>query len=92
MPGLLDAFRTMDLYNERTMNNVNGGAPIYTEDFYNAFRNGTRRQTNWNDLVFANSSPEQNHNITVSGGSDKVQYFLSFGYLYQEGFFKSGDL
>lgn len=92
MPGLLDAFRTMDLYNERAMNNVNGGAPIYTEDFYNAFRNGTRRQTNWNDLVFANSSPEQNHNITVSGGSDKVQYFLSFGYLYQEGFFKSGDL
>lgn len=92
MPGLLDAFKTMDLYNEKAMNNVNGGAPVFTEDYYEAFRNGTRRQTDWNSLIFAKSSPQTNHNVSVSGGSDKVKYFLSFGYLYQEGFFKSGDL
>jgi hypothetical protein len=92
MPMLLDAYKTMDLYNEQAMNKVNGGAPVYTDEFYESFRNGSRRETNWNDLIFAKSSPEHNHNITVSGGSDKVQYFISFGYLYQEGFFKSGDL
>lgn len=92
MPMLLDAYKTMDLYNEQAMNNVNGGAPVYTDDFYESFRNGTRRETNWNDLIFAKSSPEHNHNITVSGGTDKIQYLISFGYLYQEGFFKSGDL
>jgi TonB-linked SusC/RagA family outer membrane protein len=92
MPKLLDAFKTMDLYNAQAMNNVNGGSPVFTQDFYDAFSNGTRKQTDWNKLIFANSSPEYNHNITVSGGTDKIQYFISFGSFYQEGFFKSGDL
>lgn len=92
MPGLLDAYKTMDLYNEQAMNNVNGGSPVFTEDYYEQFRNGTRRQTDWNKLIFAKTSPQTSHNVTVSGGSDKVKYFLSFGYSYQQGFFKSGDL
>ena len=92
MPKLLNAYQSMDLYNERAMNNVNGGAPVFTEDYYEAFRNGTRRQTNWNKLIFADTAPESNQNVTVSGGNEKTQYFLSFGYLYQKGLFKSGDL
>ncbi len=92
MPALLDAYKTMDLYNEQAKNNVNGGSAVYSEEEYEKFRNGTRRETNWNDLIFAKTSPETNHNITISGGNETVQYFLSGGYLYQEGFFKSGDL
>lgn len=92
MPKLLNAYQSMDLYNERAINNVDGGAPVFTEDYYEAFRNGTRRQTDWNKLVFADQSPQTNQNVTISGGSDKTQYFVSFGYLYQEGLFKSGDL
>ena len=38
MPALLDAEKTMTLYNERSMNNVNGGAPIYTEEMFEQFR------------------------------------------------------
>ncbi len=92
MPELCDPYQTMTLYNEMAMNNVKGGAPVYTDKVFEDFRNGTRRTTDWNKLIFAKSSPEANHNITVSGGNDKTQYFISFGYFYQEGFFKSGDL
>ena len=92
MPKLLDAYKTMTLYNERNLNNVNGGSKIYTDEMFDEFRNGTRRETDWNDLIFAKTSPQSNHNITVSGGNDKTQYFVSFGAFYQEGFFKSGDL
>ncbi len=92
MPKLLNAYQSMDLYNERALNNVNGGAPVFTDDYYEAFRNGTRRETDWNKLIFADTAPESNQNITVSGGNEKTQYFLSFGYLYQQGLFKSGDL
>lgn len=92
MPKLLDAYKTMTLYNERNLNNVNGGSKIYTDVMFDEFRNGTRRETDWNNLIFAKTSPQTNHNITVSGGNDKTQYFVSFGALYQEGFFKSGDL
>ena len=92
MPKLLDAYKTMTLYNERNLNNVNGGSKIYTDEMFDEFRNGTRRETDWNNLIFAKTSPQINHNITVSGGNDKTQYFVSFGAFYQEGFFKSGDL
>lgn len=92
MPKLLDAYKTMTLYNERNLNNVNGGSKIYTDEMFDEFRNGTRRETDWNNLIFAKTSPQSNHNITVSGGNDKTQYFVSFGAFYQEGFFKSGDL
>lgn len=92
MPKLLDAYKTMTLYNERNLNNVNGGSKIYTDEMFDEFRNGTRRETDLNNLIFAKTSPQSNHNITVSGGNDKTQFFVSFGAFYQEGFFKSGDL
>jgi len=33
-----------------------------------------------------------NHNISVSGGSEKIKYFTSMGYLSETGLWKSGDL
>lgn len=40
--------------------------------------------TNWYDEITRNA-PMQNHNISVSGGSDKSAYLFSFGYLNQQG-------
>jgi len=40
--------------------------------------------TNWQDAIFRNA-PEQNHNVAVSGGTDKADYYLSGGYFNQEG-------
>lgn len=33
----------------------------------------------------------QTHNINISGGSEKVKYFTSFGYLKQEGILRTED-
>jgi len=38
----------------------------------------------WQDLIFQNSLV-QNHNVTVSGGNEKANYFISGGYLDQNG-------
>lgn len=92
MPKLADAYGSMTLYNEMAMNNVNGGSPVFTEADFEAFRNGTRRTTDWNSLVFSDFAPQTQHDISISGGSEKTQYFVSLGYFYQEGFFRSGDL
>ncbi len=92
MPELADAFQTMTLYNERSMNNINGGSLIYKDADFNAFRNGTRRTTDWNSLIFSSVSPQTEHNLSISGGNDKTQYYVGLGYFFQEGFFKSGDL
>jgi TonB-linked SusC/RagA family outer membrane protein len=40
--------------------------------------------TNWQKEVFSNA-PLQTHNISARGGSDKMTYFLSGGYLQQGG-------
>nr|WP_297169125.1 TonB-dependent receptor [uncultured Dysgonomonas sp.] len=92
MPALADAFQTMTLYNERSMNNVNGGSIVYKEADFEAFRNGTRRTTDWNGLLFSSVSPQTQHDVSITGGTEKTQFFVSMGYFYQEGFFKSGDL
>ncbi|MFV0291216.1 MAG: SusC/RagA family TonB-linked outer membrane protein [Mangrovibacterium sp.] len=41
--------------------------------------------TNWQDLVFNDNAPVQNHQFSVSGGSDKVDYYFSGGYFKQDG-------
>ena len=40
--------------------------------------------TNWQKQVF-NNAPLQTHNISARGGSDKITYFVSGGYLQQGG-------
>ena len=50
---------------------------------------GKNVDTNWADAVFQNGV-EQNHNVSVSGGSDKAQFFLSGNYVDQKGMVK-GD-
>ena len=74
------------------MNKVDGGNIIYGEDQFEAFRNGSRRATDWNSLIFSDHSPQTQHDISISGGNERTQYYIGMGYFYQEGFFKSGDL
>ena len=92
MPELMNAFDAMTIYNEKSMNSMTGGNIVYGEDAFEAFRNGTRRETDWNSLIIAKTAPQTQHDISISGGSEKVQYYVSMGYIYQEGFFKSRDL
>jgi TonB-linked SusC/RagA family outer membrane protein len=51
--------------------------------------NGTLKSTDWYDAVIRNSAPQQQHNVSLSGGSEKTDYYVNFGYTDQEGFFKS---
>ena len=41
--------------------------------------------TNWQDEIYNENAPIMNHQASISGGGDKGTYFLSFGYLNQEG-------
>ncbi|MCI1802578.1 MAG: SusC/RagA family TonB-linked outer membrane protein, partial [Prevotella sp.] len=59
---------------------VNAGqAPIYADPY--SYGKGT----DWQDEVFDNNAPVVNHEVNVSGASDKVNYYLSMGYYHQDG-------
>lgn len=92
MPYLASATDAMTIYNEQAMNNINGGTPIFTEKDFEDVRNGTKRSSDWTDLVFSSVSPQTSHDLSVSGGNEKTQYYIGSGYSYQQGFFKTGDL
>lgn len=52
----------------------------------NAFpENVVNHNTDWQKEVFYNDAPVVNHQLSVSGGNDKGNYFLSFGYFSQDG-------
>lgn len=40
--------------------------------------------TDWMSVIFQKYAPKTRHSISVSGGTDKVNYFISASYLYQE--------
>lgn len=45
--------------------------------------------TNWYDYLTKKLSIQTQHNLTISGGTKDVKYFVSLGFLYQDGFFKN---
>lgn len=47
--------------------------------------------TNWFDVFYKDSSPRQNHTLSVSGKKDKVNYYVSGGYYDEKGLLKYGD-
>lgn len=48
--------------------------------------------TDWSDLTFSDYSLESRSTLTISGGSESMNYFVSGDYLSQEGMYKSGAL
>ncbi len=46
--------------------------------------------TNWQNEIFKNATI-QSHNVTAKGGSDKMSYFVSGGYLGQDGIVGGGS-
>ena len=59
---------------------VNSGQQPMYSDPYNV-----TVDTDWQDLIFNDNAPITNHEVTLSGASDAVSYYLSAGYYNQEG-------
>lgn len=53
-------------------------------------RNGNANN-NWARLLFRDYAFNQKHNINVSGGTEKTQYYVSGGYIEQNGIYQWGN-
>ena len=76
---VLNATEYMIIMNEALRND--GDAPRYTNEQIGLAGKGT----DWQDETFNYDAPVKNHQVSISGGSEKISYFLSFGYFNQEG-------
>ncbi len=77
---------------------INAGIPTqqlkYSEQDIAKYFQGTDPQypnTNWTDVIMKKWAPQQQHNITITGGNEKVKYYSSLGYLNQGGMFKGNN-
>ncbi len=74
------------LQNERRVEK--GSAPLYTDPYNLTDANGDAVVgfgTDWQDLVFNDNAPITQHDLSISGASEKLNYYLSLGYFTQEG-------
>jgi len=90
LPETANAWEYMTLMNENAMNR--GDAPMYSQDEINAYKNGSKQSTDWASSAIKEFAPITQHSFSATGNTDKVDYFINFGYLNQQGFWKSGDL
>lgn len=89
-PHPMNAAQWVEVTDEAYMNA--GKSLPYTADDLKNYQNGTYPSTDWFGLIIKNNAPQQQHNLTINGGSDKIKYFTSIGYTGQDGLWKSGDL
>ncbi|WP_270090871.1 SusC/RagA family TonB-linked outer membrane protein [Sphingobacterium sp. SYP-B4668] len=92
-PKPLEAGQYAYLYNEALLNS--GRQPIYTQEDFDAFQNGTSPliypNVNWYDAVLRDNNPISRYNLGVNGGIKNARYAFSLSYLRQDGMFKSSD-
>lgn len=83
-----DYARYMELINEGYVNS--GKKPLFSQNSIDTWRNDAGRNplkypnTDWIDETFKNSV-STNHVVSVSGGSDRIRFYGSFGYLNNPG-------
>lgn len=70
----------------RLINLRSGENPVYSDVEIAAIGEGT----NWQDEIFRNA-PVQNHQVTMSGGNDKGNYYLGLNYFDQNGIVKTSS-
>ena len=67
------------------------GGDLNAPDFYTgaydriASEYGNRQGIDWQDLVFGDTGITQNHNLNITGGTEKTRYMLSYNYTGEDG-------
>ena len=91
VPEMADAAEYGTLLNEIDM--YAGRDHRYTQDDIQKYRSGNDPwfypNTDWFDETLRNWSPQNYGNISISGGTQKIKYFISVSEKSQDGFYKN---
>ncbi|MGF7079311.1 SusC/RagA family TonB-linked outer membrane protein [Mucilaginibacter sp. UYCu711] len=96
-PSLDNAYEYATIWDEQQINGFISGnqqliQPRFTAAQLEDFKTGKSKSTDFLSLVLKKTTEQQQQNITVNGGGDKVRYFLSGGYFNGGGLYNSGIL
>jgi TonB-linked SusC/RagA family outer membrane protein len=90
LPTYLNAYQTALLVNQANVND--GVTPRWTQADLDLFQNGNdpygHPNINWHDELFKKFATQNQTNFDVSGGTERVKYFVSMGFINQGGMTK----
>lgn len=93
LPKMLNSYDFATLRNEAGIND--GQPPIFSAYDLERYQKGDdpyfHPDVNWMDYMLKEYSPQQQYNLNVSGGFQDAKYFVSLGYLNQDGAYALGD-
>ncbi|MEO3406307.1 TonB-dependent receptor [Mucilaginibacter sp. CAU 1740] len=96
LPKMADAATYAQIMNEINYdsNPAGGLNQAYTADQIQKFRDGSDPlnypNTDWEKQTLKSTALQNQHSLSVSGGSDDIKYFVSLGTIYQDGLYKNG--
>lgn len=89
-PDFVNAAQFAELTDEDTMNRGGTNFLFGPEELEKWRAGGPGYEgTNWKKLVQRDYAPQQQYNLNIRGGTEKLKYFASLGYLTQDGMWKS---
>lgn len=97
IPNYLDAAESARLYNQAQINdnaaNPNPSfKPRFSDEDLALYKSGAdpygHPNVNWKEALFKTFSKQYRGNLDLSGGTERVKYFVSVGYLNQDGMLK----
>lgn len=88
LPKVVDSWEYAEIYNEAAINSGRS-AKFTAEDIAN-YRNGGTN-VKWIEEIYKSYAPQSSHNLSVTGGNDKMSYLASLGYLNQNSMFQGPD-
>ena len=96
LPHYLNSAQYCEMYNEALKNDAytKGTAyvPRFSDEDIKLYRDGTdpimHPNTDWVGTFLRKASLRTQHNFNISGGTDRVKYFISAGFFNQDGMYK----
>jgi TonB-linked SusC/RagA family outer membrane protein len=88
LPNVADSWVYAELYNEAAVNS--GRSTKFTPEQIAAFRQDGPN-VKWIDELYKSTAPQSSHNVSMTGGSDRLSYLASVGYVDQSSLFEGPD-
>ncbi|TYA74765.1 SusC/RagA family TonB-linked outer membrane protein [Seonamhaeicola marinus] len=88
-PELMDANEYVLAFRQARFNEGVAEDQLPFPDLVDDAENGRLTSYDWWNDVLTNSADQQQYNLTIDGGSEKLKYFFSYGFLDQNAFFEN---
>lgn len=92
LPKFVNAYDYAVLNNEAQRNDNPNATPMFSDEDLQQYKDGSdplfHPDIDWVDFMMKKSTPQTKNTLAISGGGKLAKYFISLGYIHQDGLWK----